>query len=357
MVVTLLERYVFSIAFLGSLLFSGGCGPWHSACSTGRQARCWFLEEKAVACSYLGRAAALCRLPKAHSRVAWLSQIQDMPLSCWDVWGILGREGILVAAAPAKLRLALSRFPQRTGWAGCSPLHSPGLPAGRKTSHQPAERSSCKIQAAGQQHPQDSSDLIGTRGSPENRPQLPKWHIQPSHFVSSRGAAATQAVPACKQQAITTSWDPRSPHFSPKSGRCVCRKQPLLTSGSCGDQNHTWFFPLPLEAALHHLRTFHNRSVLNKKGNTLKILGGADFSIAQCTWPSGVVCFTAPVYECRQQLEFIRLETNTSAHPTLGLRPCAPSVPKQGAICDFDSALQWRAPEWEIRLSKWNISQ
>lgn len=55
-IVSLLERYVFSIAFLGSLLFSGGRGPRHPACSTtsclaGRQARCWFLGEKAVACS------------------------------------------------------------------------------------------------------------------------------------------------------------------------------------------------------------------------------------------------------------------------------------------------------------------
>lgn len=87
-----------------------------------------------------------------------------------------------------------------------------------------------------------------------------------------------------RRQAITVSWGPHSPHFSPKSGRCLCQQQLFLTSGSCWDQNRTWFFPLPLQAAVHRLKMFHNRDVLNKKGNILKILGEADFSIAQRTW-------------------------------------------------------------------------
>jgi len=54
------------------------------------------------------------------------------------------------------------------------------------------------MQAAGHQHPQVSSGLIGARRSPDNRPYLPEWQIKPPLFVSFRGAPATQAVMTSK---------------------------------------------------------------------------------------------------------------------------------------------------------------
>lgn len=82
------------------------------------------------ACSYLGRAAALCRFLKAQQSgptgAKSLSQIPDVPLSCWAVLGIFRREGILVAAAPATLGLAPSPYPRRAGWAGGSPCTARG---------------------------------------------------------------------------------------------------------------------------------------------------------------------------------------------------------------------------------------
>lgn len=67
------------------------------------------------ACSYLGRAAALCRFLKAEQSgptgAKSLSQIPDVPLSCWALLGIFRREGILDGAAPAKPGLAPSPYP------------------------------------------------------------------------------------------------------------------------------------------------------------------------------------------------------------------------------------------------------
>lgn len=118
-----------------------------------------------------------------------------------------------MAAAPTELKLALSPHPQCAGWAGCSPPRSMGLLAGERRSQQSAERDGCKIQVAGQQQSQVSSDRTGGRRCPHNRPYLPEWHIRPPPFVSFRAAAATQAVLTRKTTSYYRELGPPQPPF------------------------------------------------------------------------------------------------------------------------------------------------
>lgn len=103
------------------------------------------------ACSYLGRATILCRSLKAQQSgltpelLPLTNPHQTLQLLGL---GILGREEILLALVPAKLRLPLSPYSPACRL-GCPALPSPELLAGRRRSHQSAERGGCKIQAAG----------------------------------------------------------------------------------------------------------------------------------------------------------------------------------------------------------------
>lgn len=122
-----------------------------------------------------------------------------------------------------------------------------------------------------------SSGLIGARRSPDNRLWLFRvahpplcvwggllqlqqcWHARTSYY-HERGPPQPPfhtkiRIAPLPETAAPDSW-------------LLLRSKPYL------------IFPPPLQAVVHFLKTFHNRGVLNRKGNILKILCRTDFSIS-----------------------------------------------------------------------------
>lgn len=78
--------------------------------------------------------------------------------------------------------------------------------------------------------------------------------------VSFKGAAATQAVPICKTRI------PPQPPFLTESGMVFLPEAAAPDFWLLLRSKPYLIFPLPLQEAVHHLQTFHNRNVMNKKG-------------------------------------------------------------------------------------------
>lgn len=261
-------------------MLSGGCGTQHSVCCTiprwaGRQASCQILGEGAVA----ALPAATWEEPlfsvglQKHSRVAWLqsyclSQIHKRLCYSSAVLGILGERGNRACSSPCKSQAATEPvFPSVQE--GLPSPAQPGLLAGRRRSHESAERGGWKIRV--------SSGLIGTRRSPDNSLWLFRvaqpplwawggllrlqqcWHARTSYYHD----------PGPPQPPFHTKIRiaPLSESAAPDSW-LLLRSKPYL------------FFPPPLQAVVHFLQTFRNRGALNRKGNILKTPCRAAFSIS-----------------------------------------------------------------------------
>lgn len=230
------------------------------------------------ACSYLGRATILCRSLKAQQsgltpELLPLTNPQEAP----QLLGSLGNSrerGNLACSTPCKTQAATEPvFPS----VQAGPCPAPGCWLEGEDPTSQLREVIARFRLLENSIPQVNSGLIGARRSPDDRLWLFRVAHPPLRAPGGllqlqqgwRARTSYYHEPGLPQPPFHTKIRiaPLSESAAPDSW-LLLRSKPYL------------IFPLPLQAVVHFLKTFHNRSVLNRKGNILKILCGADFSIS-----------------------------------------------------------------------------